>query len=287
MNAPDIGVTAQIACLLEVSAPKPGNVAPSSGFDDAGLEHYLASAAAIGPPLAAGGGPGVGATIRAAVHETRKYVTVNTNLGIILLLAPLAKAAAACHRPLRISLGDVLARLTLEDAVEAYAAIREAGPGGLGIVQEQDVGQEPSVTLREAMALAADRDSIASEYVSDFAITFEKAAPALLAARWSGLGWSDAIVQAYLEVLADVPDTLIARKLGCAVAAEVSRSASDLVAMGGVRTEDGRRAVRAFDRALRTRSNERNPGTTADLMAAATFVLLMECGERGEPGERL
>lgn len=279
MSRPDIGVTAQIACFLEVTAPKPGNVTPSSGFDEAHLEHYLASAAAIGPPLAAAGVRGVGATIRAAVHETRKYVAVNTNLGIILLLAPLAKAAAADRRSLRNRLANVLACLTREDAVEAYAAIREAEPGGLSVVPEQDVGQEPTVTLREAMALAADRDTIASEYVSDFAITFEKVAPALLAERRSGLGWSDAILQAYLEVLATVPDTLIARKLGRAAAEEVSCAAAKVVALGGARTQAGRRAVAAFDQTLREGGNKRNPGTTADLMAAATFVVLTESAE--------
>lgn len=281
MNDPEIGVRAQIACLLEVSAPKPGNVTPWSGFHDSRLEHYLASAAAIGPPLAGAGGRGVGATIRAAVRDTRKYVAVNTNLGIILLLAPLAKAAAAAQRSaLRESLRDVLAGLSVEDAVETYAAIRHASPGGLGVVPEQDVRQEPTLTLREVMAHAADRDTIAREYVTDFAITFARAAPVLLAARRSGLSWSDAIVQAYLEVLAETPDTLIARKLGRAAAEEVSRAAAEVLAAGGVRTKEGRRAVKELDRELRDPRNTRNPGTTADLTAAAVFVVLTECGER-------
>lgn len=279
MNEREIAVAVQLACLLEASAPKPGNVSPVSAFADARFEHYLASAVAIGPPLAAAEGQGVGATIRAAVRETRRYVTSNVNLGIILLLAPLAKAAAMGGRPLRESLKVVLAALTVQDAVDAYAAIREVSPGGLGEAPSQDLRHEPTVNLREAMALAADRDTIASEYLSDFAITFGQTAPTLLAARRSGLGWSDAIVQTYLQLLAAVKDTLIARKLGRGAAEEVSRAASEVVRLGGVRTEEGRRAIAELDRTLRDPKNERNPGTTADMVAAAAFVVLTECGK--------
>ncbi len=279
MNETEIAGAVQLACLLEVSAPKPGNVSPLFGFADARFEHYLASAVAIGPPMAPAGSQSVGATIRAAVRDTRRYVASNVNLGIILLLAPLAKAAAAGGRPLRESLTAVLAALTVQDAVDAYAAIREASPGGLGEAPSQDLRQEPTVTLREAMALAADRDTIAREYVTDFAITFGETAPTLLAARRSGLGWPDAIVQTYLQLLAQVEDTLIARKLGRGAAQEVSRAASEVVGLGGVRTDEGRRAIVEFDRTLRDPKNERNPGTTADMIAAATFVVLTECGE--------
>lgn len=276
---PEVQFLVQLACLLEVSAPKPGNVSPTTGFGDARFEHYLASAAAIGPVLGSAGGRGVGDTIREAVRATRAHVKVNTNLGLILVLAPLAKAAATHRGPLRDGVREVLRDLSVADAVQAYAAIREAEPGGLGSVAEQDVRDEPSVTLREAMALAGDRDSIAREYVTDFAITFELAAPAVLAARRSGLGWMDAIVQSYLEVLAEVPDTLIARKSGRPAAEKLSRAAGEVLEAGGVRTEAGRRAVAALDRDLRDPRNQRNPGTTADLMAAAAFVVLTENGE--------
>ena len=275
----DVQVAVQLACLLEVAAAKPGNVTPTSSFGDARYEHYLASAAAIGPPLAAVDGGGLGATIRAAVRATRACVKVNTNVGLILVLAPLARAAATHRSPLPDAVRDVLGDLSVADAIETYAAIREARPGGLGAVAEQDVRGEPSVTLREAMALAADRDSIAREYVTDFAITFEMAAPALVAARRAGMGWMDAVVQSYLEVLAEVPDTLIARKAGREAAEAVSRAAGEALAAGGVGTEAGRRAVAALDRELRDPRNTRNPGTTADLTAAALFVVLREHGE--------
>lgn len=274
-----VGVVAQIACLLEASAPKPGNVHPGAPFADARYEDFLLSAAAIGPAMARAGAETVGATIRRAVADSLRASGTNTNLGIVLLLAPLAKAAAGLDVDStgRVALRDrvrrVLADLSVDDAREAYAAIREAAPGGLGSADEQDVKDEPTVTLREAMARAAERDSVASEYATDYAITFERTVPALERARDAGLAWPDVIVQAYLEVLAQVPDTLIARKLGRDAAEEVSRETRWVVEEGGVRTDRGQRATLVLDRVLRDDRNERNPGTTADLIAAGLFVL--------------
>ena len=96
--AADIAAAAQLACLLEASAPKPGNVSPARRFEDAGYEDFLASAAAIGAPLADAGAYPLGASIRRAVEATARWTRSNTNLGIVLLLAPLARAAFALAR---------------------------------------------------------------------------------------------------------------------------------------------------------------------------------------------
>jgi triphosphoribosyl-dephospho-CoA synthase len=275
-SAAEIFARAQLACLLEVAAPKPGNVRPGAGFGDVGFEHYLASAVALGPALAAPAERRVGAMVLEGVRATRRYVSTNTNLGILLLLAPLARAAARRGLELRDGLREVLEELSVDDARDAYAAIREAEPGGLGRVADQDVRGRPDVTLREAMALAADRDSIAREYVTDFEITFERMAPGLRQARGALDDWPRAIVQAYLEVLEEIPDTLIARKLGQAAAEDVSRAAGKVVAAGGMHSESGRRAATELDRELRDPDNRRNPGTTADLVAAGLFVVLTD-----------
>ncbi len=256
---------------------------PTRAFADTRYEDFLLSAAAIGPALADAGNCGVGETILRAVCETRKVISTNTNLGIVLLFAPLARAAASRREEetLREALVRVLAELTVTDAVSAYAAIRQAGPGGLGAAEQQDVGAEPTVTLREAMALAAERDAVAREYATDYFVTFEKTVPALERARASGLGWSEAVVQAYLEVLAEFPDTLIARKVGRLFAEAVSGVARSVVEAGGLHTEEGRKALSAFDRDLRDDGNRWNPGTTADLVAAGLFVLWLT-REEGE-----
>lgn len=279
MRTPEaVAAAGQLACLLEVSAPKPGNVSPDRHFHDTRYEDFLASAVAIGPALAAAGERPLGATVHAAVDATSRWTRSNTNLGIILLLAPLARAARRTTGALRPAVAEVLASTTVDDAAEVYAAIRLARPGGLGAAASEDVAAVPTVALREAMALAADRDSVAREYVTDFAATFEIGAPALRAARGDGLDWSDATVEAYLRLLAALPDTHIARKLGRAAAEDVSRGARAAADAGGVRSPAGRQALASFDRALRDPANARNPGTTADLTCAALFVVILEGG---------
>ncbi len=271
-----IRYAAEMACLLEASAEKPGNVTPTHRFADMVYEDFLRSAIAIGPEMALAGQRGVGETILAAIQATKRVVQSNTNLGIVLLLAPLARAAAMTDAAsgLRQRLGEVLHTLTIDDARAAYEAIRLAGPGGMDeAVDAQDVRSEvPTITLREAMAMAAERDSIASEYLSDCAIVFERCLPAYEAATAAGLAERDAVVQMYLAVLAEVPDTLIARKAGWLTAQRVSQQAAAVIACGGMATAAGRNAVAAFDDDLRAESNRLNPGTTADLVAAALFV---------------
>jgi triphosphoribosyl-dephospho-CoA synthase len=317
----DVAAAAQLACLLEVTAPKPGNVSPGRRFEDIGYEDFLASAAAIGGPLARAGTRPLGATVRLAVEATARWTRSNTNLGMVLLLAPLARAATRVRpkpnrtpevrlkpdttydqddrapgidvtevvsgfsqtsdvvsgfpRTLRDALRDVLAETTVDDAREAYAAIRRAAPGGLGRADAQDVAGEPTLTLVEIMRLAADRDGIASEYATAFERTFETGVPALEAARRDGLSWNDAIVETFLTLLAAAPDTHIVRRGGAALADDVSARARSVLAAGGVRAASGRGALDEMDRALRGERHPANPGTTADLTAAVIFVVLL------------
>ena len=284
----DIGALAQLACLLEVNAPKPGNVSLHSSFDDTTYDDFVLSSAAINTPLGSAGTRSLGETILLAITETRTRTATNTNLGIVLLLAPLARAAAAVvaardwldrrvidAQSLRAALVEVLAATTVEDARHAYAAIRAAAPGGLGSAAREDVAGEPTVSLTEAMRLAADRDGIAREYATDFRATFEVAAPALDAARRDGLDWNDAIVETYLTLLASSPDTHIIRRASATLADAVSAQARETLAAGGVRSSLGREAIQRMGQALTGDRNQANPGTTADITAAAIFVALL------------
>lgn len=279
-----VAAAAQLACLLEARAPKPGNVCPAAGFRDASYEDFLASAVAIGPALADAGDRPLGVTIRAALDATAAWAPSNTNLGLVLLLAPLVRAAL---RPgdaaLRARVRATLAETTVADARDVYAAIRRAHPGGLGHSAEQDVAKTPTVTLRDAMVLASGRDAIAREYATDFQASFDVGAPALRRARGDGLSWSDAVVETYLTLLAAWPDTLIARKLGAEAAVDVQRRARGVLDAGGVRRGAGRQAIAALDHDLRDDRNTRNPGATADVTGAAICVVLLEDGwERRE-----
>jgi triphosphoribosyl-dephospho-CoA synthase len=277
------------ACILEASAPKPGNVSPGRPFANMAYEDFVASAVAIGPPLGAAGERSLGETILAAVEATRSVAGANTNLGIVLLLAPLAKAvrhldnagAGAPASVLRASLASVLGGTTVADARLAYRAISLARPSGLGDVPEQDVRSAPTVTLRSAMALAADRDLVAREYTTDYVLTFELLLPVIRRARAAGMEWDATVVEAYLTLLAREPDTLIARKVGMAEAEAVSAEARAILAVGDLGTAAARGRLAAFDARLRDSENSRNPGTTADLTAAAIFVALIEAGGTG------
>jgi triphosphoribosyl-dephospho-CoA synthase len=276
VRSPDsVAGAAQLACVLEVSAEKPGNITPTHDFHDTSYEDMLRSAIAVGPELARAGERGVGDTVLAVVRASRRVAPANTNLGIALLLAPLAKTALG-GGPLRARLGATLRALDVADARAAYAAIRVSSAGGLRERVEHDVRAEPTIGLRDAMASAAGRDSIASEYTTDYALTFETGIPALAAALDDGLAVRDAIVELHLGLLDAAPDTLIARKRGADAAARVSARARDVLAAGGLRTEEGRRALQSLDASLREPGNALNPGTTADLVTATVFVAVLE-----------
>jgi len=224
----------------------------------------------------------LGDTILRAVEATRRVTAANTNLGMVLLLAPLARAAAVAvsGHDLRDAVRTVLSVTTVGDSERAYEAIRLAAPGGLGKVSGEDVSSAPTRPLLDVMRLAADRDDVAHEYDSGFAITFDVASPVLARLRQDGADWTDAVVQLFLTLLAQRPDTLIVRKAGRDAAASVSARAGEALARGGVRTPEGRAAVDRLDEHLRASGNRLNPGTTADLSAAALFVHLLGLHQR-------
>jgi triphosphoribosyl-dephospho-CoA synthase len=273
-SSDEIGLCAQLACIWEATARKPGNVHPFCDFVDTGYVDFLASAAAIDPVLASATSQSVGATVLEAVRRTRGVARANTNLGIILLLAPLAKSQ---HWPDgRWGVAAVLDALTVEDAILAFQAIVLAGVGGLGQAPEQDVHGLPTVTLREAMSLAANRDAIARQYVTGFADVFDHGAPAILTGIERVGCLEGAIISAHLYLMARIPDTLIVRKRGLAEAEESSLRAATVLNSGWPDSRAGRIALGEFDNWLRAEGHQRNPGTTADLVAASLFVLLRQ-----------
>jgi triphosphoribosyl-dephospho-CoA synthase len=272
-----LALAATLACVLEASAEKVGNVTPTRPFADARFPDFVDSAAALGPAIAEARQGRVGWAVWKAVAAARQVVPTNTHLGVALLLAPIAAAWRTGPGPgLRRRVARVLAGLGTDDARWAYRAIRLARPGGLGRTDQADVRSTPTITLRAAMALAANRDSLAGEYARDFAITFTVVLPALRRASGRGLGVLDAITHAHLELLAAVPDTLIARKSGPAMAEAVSARARRVLRRGGWHTRPGREAAARLDRWLRRGGNRLNPGTSADLIAASLFIWLLQ-----------
>ena len=270
-----LGGCATLACIWEATAPKPGNVYRGADFDDLHYTDFLASATIIGPIIERTPEQGVGPTILAAVAATRAAVATNTNLGILLLIAPLA--AIPSGLPLSEHIERVLAALSHEDAIAVFQAIPLAKPGGLGKVATADVHEPPppGLTLRDAMAMAADRDLIARQYVNGFAEVF-RTADRIESHVAAGQPLGEAIVIAFMELLAEEPDSLIARKLGLEAAREVSGHAATILDARRHGDEAFQSMRAEFDFWLRADGHRRNPGTSADIIAAALFVLLRD-----------
>ncbi len=273
---PSLGLLAQAACIWEATARKPGNVHRHADFDDVGYVDFLMSAAALQEAMTCAPLLGVGRTVRDAVRDTRRVVRSNTNLGMILLLAPLAAAADAECLSLRDAVGELLTRLDVEDARFVYEAIRLANPSVLGKVSDQDVAAEPTLPLREVMALAADRDLVARQYANGFREVFDDGIPALTRGLEVTGCLEGAIIFCHLSLMARHPDSLIARKRGPAEAEEASRRARAVLDSGWPREPAALQLVQEFDGWLRAVGRGRNPGTTADLVTAVLFVALRE-----------
>ena len=280
------------ACALDVLVRKPGNVSIHSAGHGMDAALFLASAEAAAGPLFEAG-TRVGPRIEAAVQATRAVAGCNTNLGILLLCAPVALALerfpeAADAPAVRAALVEVLADLDRADAAAAYRAIAHANPGGLGQAAEQDVHDEPAVDLRSAMALAAGRDSIAAQYRDGYALVFDTVLPALGPAldavpdavpdaTTNGMPAHRTVAsvqRAYLALLATVADSHIARKHGPAAATAVmyqARAWRDHAVAGALLDTDP--AFHAWDAALK--ADGLNPGTSADLLVAGMMLALL------------
>jgi triphosphoribosyl-dephospho-CoA synthase len=270
------------ACLAELHALKPGNVHVHAAGHGMTVADFEASARASAPAIAMRGAS-VGARIHEAIARTNAAVGCNTNLGIVLLCAPLAAAAEICEarddardassalEALRASLRGVLAALTIEDAAQTFAAIRLASPAGLGEAPEHDVRSRPTVTLREAMEAAAARDRIAAQYANGYADVFDVGVATLARMTARGVEPHWAATAAYLAFLSRFPDSHVARKYGSARAEAVRASAEPFASAFAAAEEPAvhRDALLALDRSLKNEGV--NPGTSADLTVASLF----------------
>jgi triphosphoribosyl-dephospho-CoA synthase len=270
-----IGQCATWACLLEVSIPKPGNVHRGADFDDLSFHDFIAAAVAIGPAMdRAAQGAGVGRSVLDSVAATRRAAATNVNLGIALLLAPLA--AVPRGTPLDEGVRRVLASLTPEDSSLVYEAIRLANPGGMGDVGEADVRGPAPNDLVAAMRSAAERDAVARQYATGFSDIFGLILPELRCNLAEGRPLGDAVIRTFLRAMQVLPDTLIARKCGTDVAAEAALYAGQVLAAREGEDGDYLEALADFDFWLRSDGHRRNPGATADLIAAGLFALLRD-----------
>jgi triphosphoribosyl-dephospho-CoA synthase len=259
------------ACRDELAAPKPGNVHVFAPGHRMTANDFVRSAAAASGPIATTGAR-VGARIHGAIEATLAAVGTNTNLGIVLLCAPLAAAAELGPGDLRAAVGEILAGLDAQDADLAFGAIVRAAPAGLGRAERHDVFAPAVASLRDAMAEAADRDRIALQYVTEYADVFELGEPALNRATAQGWDPTWSTLAVYLSFVAAFPDTHIVRRNGAATAENIRRLAAEL--------NDRMRPLQSpemllpdlltWDAALKR--DGINPGTSADLTVATLFA---------------
>ena len=290
----------QLAIILEVSADKPGNVNLVVDFEGTRVEHFLASSVAAGPSFqdAAYRGTeiaekkrkisdaGLGELIKWGIKDIDEWQHGgNTLLGTIMLFAPLAVAAGMTptdskynmdYVVLRKNMDAVIKASTAQDSLAVYEAIDIAKPSGLNGAPDLNVKDQNSktrlikenVTLHEVFKIASSYDDICREWVHNFPITFDLAYPYLMN-ELKHKDLNSAIVNTFLKVLAEHPDTFISRKVGKEKAKEVSAGAKEILDLGGVESSKGKECLIAFDKKLRKAGNDYNPGTTADITAAA------------------
>jgi len=295
----------ELAILLEAGAHKPGNVSVVTDFEKTRYEHFLASAVAAASSFEFGARQGVavsegrikvadagiGNIIKNCVTDVNSWQHGgNTLLGTVILLSPMAVAAGMTFAregfnllSLRKNLKLVVESTTPQDAVALYKAVEIANPAGLGKAPDFDLNDAMStkrildegISLYNVFKIAEGYDTICSEWVNNYHVTFDLAYPSLQRHLQNTSDPSAAIVQTFLEILAEVPDTFIARKAGVEKARQVSSEARKVVELGGLSTSSGRNALARFDQELRKQSNLLNPGTTADVIAAALAVSIL------------
>ena len=306
-KAKHISKCLELAILFEVSADKPGNVNLVVGFEGTRHEHFLSSAVAAAPSfeLAAERGiafskgeikvsdVGVGRIIKDCVANVNAWQRGgNTLVGTVILLAPIAVAAGIAPTrdehvfeipKLRENLRLVVESTTSEDAVNVYEAINIAKPSGLGKAPELDINDSNSVnrivkeniSLYQVFKIASQYDRVCSEWIGNYPLTFDFAYPRLMEQIKDTGDLNVAIIHTFLKVLAEYPDTFIARKIGIEKAREVSLMAKKVLELGGLETSKGKESLREFDLKLRCSSNLLNPGTTADIIAAALALCIL------------
>ncbi len=309
-KAKHISKCLEMAILFEVSANKPGNVNFVVGFEGTRVEHFLASAVAAssafeeaakrGVAVAEGklklADAGIGHLIKTCVADIDAWQSGgNTLLGTVMLFIPLAVAAGMTPTnskgdfdtgKLRANMKLAVEATTPQDAVCVFEAIAIANPSGLNGAPDLSVSDvnsktrliEENVSLFKVFQIAASYDDICYEWVNSFPIMFDLAFPYLmnkLEHQWL----NTAIVDSFLKVLSERPDTFISRKVGAENAKKISQAATHVLDLGGAETKSGKEAIAQLDKMLREYGNDYNPGTTADI-TASTLALCTLSGYR-------
>lgn len=288
MDANEIAKIAQIASALEVSGfPKPGNVHRTRDYDDMVFEDFVVSGIVIGDSIREActdvdiDNPRLGRYILDAVAETDRWIKNNTNLGIVMMITPIAVAAAISDKfdDVRENVKLLMSNTSVDDACYLYDAINIADAGGMGDQDEYDVAsdnakqelRDNNQTMYDVLKISAPWDMLAREMTSDMPAVFEIGYPTYHKLK-EEKSQNEACILTFLTLLSQVPDTLISRKYGDDEALKISMMTRDLLKLKDA--PDFIERVNEFDDYLF--NNKYNPGTTADLTATSIFVSYLE-----------
>ena len=259
--------------LTEVNSLKPGNVSRFSEGHGMIVDDFIKSAE-LTSPILCDQTLSVGERVLEGVRATMSEVGCNTNLGMLMLFAPLVRAAELGIASLQSNLGVVLRGLDVKDTSCIFEAIHHANPGGLGESEKYDVNKklDAGTTIQKAMAEAKNRDLIAKQYVTGFIDILSLGFICIedFAVRWNSVEWG--AVACYIGFMAEFPDSHIRRKFGLEVAEKIKIKAVPIAEafQKNDSPEDGAEMLKKFDRELKNKGV--NPGTSADLTAASLLV---------------
>lgn len=266
----------QNACMNELQALKPGNVHVFSDGHGMTIHDFIKSADASVIEICKPNRT-VGERILSAVTTTQQAIGLNTNLGLILLCAPLIHAASFNQikptETLKKKLIYTLNQLSVHDAQLTSQAIVLANPAGLGNTDKYDVHHDIGVTLLEMMCSAQSKDRIAFQYAHAFTDILDFGLPQYKLAldRWQNQAWATTAL--YLGFLARYLDTHIVRKYGEMnaeiVMIEAKNFETDYWATDNPKLMQ--KKLLDWDASLKNRNI--NPGTSADLTVATLLAV--------------
>lgn len=280
MTPDEIAQCATLAMALEVSAtPKPGNIDREHNYPDTRYEHFLASAIATYPHFAeaARKRKNLGNLLHDAVAESNKWQHGgNTHFGALILLLPLAMAEGNT-----VKAHEIVKKTTTEDAIHFYQAFKEADVNVPKVSKLSLHDQNATIeihrekkTLYQLMQIAETYDEIAREWTHRFPLTREAHKLLVNHTKNQNADINEAIVQTYLEILKTEPDTFIQTKHNRKTAIQTSKQAANII--NQIKKEGYANTlpeIKKFDTHLL--SEKINPGSTADIIIAGLFLLLL------------
>ena len=260
------------ACKKDIELVKPGNVNLNSPHSDTTAQDYLNSATQSSKELFREE-YSLGERILKSINVTRETVRTNTNLGIILLCAPIVQACADFNNlGLKEGLKKVLKNTSIQDTQDLCMAIKTSSPGGLGRSNVYDINSKPITTIEDIMSYSANYDRISYQYAHNYGDIFDFIIPRLVFLNEKHNSLDVSLSLMFIEILAKIPDSHISRKFGEKIAKKTSNNAYDLLKILDREHSPDYLADELNNLDYKYKKKGINPGTTADLLVASLMI---------------